>query len=66
MDVLIYFVYFVEAILFMAGVNLLWHHVRNVYLFKKHPDRTSCRTTGRIVNFETGKSETQYGPKKSY
>lgn len=57
---------FVAAIILISLINALIHQIVNNYNFKKYgTDRISNYSTGRIVDFKTGESKTQYGPRKS-
>lgn len=62
----VYIFNFVGAVLCMASLNMLYHHIKNTYMHNKYPDVKIHRTQGRIKNFKTGESETQNGPAKSY
>lgn len=61
---LVYLLYFIEAIIFLASLNALFHHVKNSYFSNK--DHISRIDSGRIKNFETGKSESQQKPVFTY
>ncbi len=50
---------FIGAILFLASLNALIHHIKNSYFQNKN--YSSTKATGRVKNFKSGESETQEG-----
>ena len=57
---------FITIIILISLVNMLAHLIVNRINFNKYgTDRIDNYSTGLIIDFKTGKSKTQYGPRKS-
>lgn len=54
---LYYLINFIGAVLFLASLNVLYHHVKNTYF--RNNDHMSRIDSGRIKNFQTKRSEPQ-------
>ena len=58
-----YLFVFINTLILISILNAFFHMIWNIYTFDK--DFTTRHSTGRIVDFKTGLSKTQYGPVKS-